>query len=73
MADDAFDAMWRELEVDCKCDGFGGMQYERIRKMWLDMGEPLEIADLICYEANCMPDAPPWAPPASSEPDSDAD
>lgn len=42
-APDRFDERWRQLEREGACDGFGGMEYRRVRAEWLaSEGEDLD-------------------------------
>ena len=54
--DEEFDTWWRVLEDLGKCDGFGGMQYQRIREQWLNADPRPPVGAYIQNEANCGPE-----------------
>jgi hypothetical protein len=47
-----FNAIWRRLAEQGKCDGFGGCEYTRVRSEWEALGCPKQIADFIAIYAN---------------------
>jgi hypothetical protein len=50
-----FDLTWRALAERSVCDGFGGMQYQRVRQEWLEAGRPRSIGGFIRTRANIGP------------------
>ena len=53
---DDFDCAWETLAQESKCDALGGMEYTRIRKMWVDRGSLLACLMFIMREANRPPE-----------------
>ncbi len=50
--DDMFDDWWITLAEQGMCDGFGGAEYERVRREWADAGFPSPIPFFIERQAN---------------------
>ena len=50
----AFNACWVKTEKTGGCDGFGGMEYERVKREWDAAGKPENIAEFIIERANVL-------------------
>lgn len=51
----AFDLLWIGLSVLGKCDEYGGSEYKRVSKEWLEAGQPVKIVRFILERANRVP------------------
>lgn len=51
----AFDVAWRKLEVLGTCDGFGGAEYQRVRREYAAVGDWGDVEGFITLRANAMP------------------
>ena len=50
-----FDSFWIPLSREGKCDGWGGMEYQRVYSEWIAEGKPPFVEDFIILHANGYP------------------
>jgi hypothetical protein len=56
LAEVRFQETWERLAEQGKCDGFGGMEYRRVRKEWAAAGKPADVEAFIIERANIGPE-----------------
>ncbi len=52
---DDFDIVHAELAKQGKCDTTGSVEYERVKREWIEAGKPSNIKDFICWRSNLAP------------------
>ena len=59
LAQSLFRIVWQVLSFVGKCDQYGGAEYRRVFREWIDAGYPLPVAEFIVRRANASAEVTP--------------